>query len=379
MHPLLPRPPDEPSYAPAKKVSNQRIPQICAILGALALAILNHKGRAAGDPLNTLTFNVILGGIGGVLGTLIGMFINALLRSGILRIITFGLVVFGFGGWYVYYAAHPTVVAQGQEQALRRNPSVNLLNSPSNRESVTPASLAASLPVTAIPELAPPGVFYLLTPARVETKDGIIGFPPGTRVTLVRPGIYLTPAGKVSLAETQLTNDIGIARAASANDRNAQANLRASAQAALQAQAQAEAALQAKAQAALRARPVDTIMENGTRKVPAQINGILVKNFVIDSGASSVALPSGVINELMQTGTLTASDFRGTVMATIADGSRSKVRRFLLHSIKVGDTIVSDVEATDDGPNGPLLLGMTFLTKARAIYDTANGRLMFNQ
>jgi len=312
------------------------------------------------------------------MGGLIGMFINALIHSGIARIVTIGFALLGFGGWYAYQNAHPTTVTQGQGQALNRYPQPGVLNSPLNREFVTPTPLTASSLATASPELAPAGVFYLLTPARVETKDGITGLPPGTKVTLVRSGIYLTPAGKVSLDEKQLTNDLGLARAASANDRNAQANLRANAQAALQAQAQAEAALRAKAQAAMRARPVDTIMENGTRKVSAQINGILTKNFVIDSGASSVALPSGVVNELIETGTLTESDFRGSVTSIIADGSRSKHRKFILHSIRVGDASVSDVVATDDGPNGPLLLGMTFLTKAKAIYDTANGRLIFN-
>ena len=44
---------------------------------------------------------------------------------------------------------------------------------------------------------------------------------PGDRldmeVTLVRPGIYLTPAGKVHLDQTQLTNDLGKARIAIAS------------------------------------------------------------------------------------------------------------------------------------------------------------------
>jgi len=345
---------------PSNNVSNHQIPRICGILGALALGLPILTGGTSGNALDHITFSAILGGIGGGLGWLIGMVIDAIVRGGIALIVTIGVAILGFGGWYAYHAGHPTTVAQRQQQALKQNPQPGVFNSPLDGAFITPTRQATSLPETGGSQLAPPGVFYLLTPAHVETKDGIIGLPPGTRVTLVRPGIYLTPSGKVSLDETQLTNDLGKARAASANDRAAQA------------------ALRAKPQAAMRARPVDTIMENGTRKVPVQVNGNLTKNFVIDSGASTVALPSGVVNELMQTGTLTESDFRGNVVSIIADGSKSQHRCFILHSIRVGDTIVSDVVAIDAGPNGPLLLGMTFLTKAKAIYDTANGRLIFN-
>ena len=82
-------------------------------------------------------------------------------------------------------------------------------------------------PATPSAELAPPGVFYLLTAARVETADGITGLPPGTGVKLVRPGIYLTPAGEVALDATRLTNDMAKARAVLSADRNSQAALRA--------------------------------------------------------------------------------------------------------------------------------------------------------
>jgi len=76
------------------------------------------------------------------------------------------------------------------------------------------------------PELAPPGVFYLIVAARVETKNGIMGLPPGTGVKLVRPGIYLTPAGEVPLSAEQMTNDLVVARRVAAADKNKQAALR---------------------------------------------------------------------------------------------------------------------------------------------------------
>lgn len=67
-------------------------------------------------------------------------------------------------------------------------------------------------PVAPAPELAPEGVFYLVLWARIETNDGVIGLEPGTRVKLVRPGVYLTPAGEAALDAGQLTNNLGVAR-----------------------------------------------------------------------------------------------------------------------------------------------------------------------
>jgi len=86
-----------------------------------------------------------------------------------------------------------------------------------------PVAVATPPPATPAPELAPPGVFYLIAAARVETSDGIVGLKPGTGVKLVRPGIYLTPAGEVSLNPEQMTNDLALARRVASADSSAQA------------------------------------------------------------------------------------------------------------------------------------------------------------
>ena len=51
------------------------------------------------------------------------------------------------------------------------------------------------------------------------------GLPPGTGVKLVREGVYLTPAGEVSLRPEQITNNLAVARQARDADRAAQAAL----------------------------------------------------------------------------------------------------------------------------------------------------------
>ena len=236
--------------------------------------------------------------------------------------------------------------------------------SPASVESPEPAAAApvatvarmAPAPPPAPPELASPGVFYLLTSAHIETRNGIIGLPPGTEVTQVRPGMYKTPAGTVHLDQVQLTNDLGKARNALAYDRNAQA------------------ALQAKVIA------VDTLVHHGIRKIPVQLNGSITRYFVVDSGASIVSVPGEMVAELVQNGALAESDYMpGAAIITIADGSKARRRRFVLRSVKVGEITVNDVVAIDGGPNAMPLLGMSFLTKGRAVYDTANGKLLFSR
>jgi hypothetical protein len=81
----------------------------------------------------------------------------------------------------------------------------------------TPAPpIAVATPEPAPPErhLAVEGVFYLVSWVRVENSDGVTGLPPGTGVKLVRPGVYLTPAGEWPLEANQITNDLDVARQA---------------------------------------------------------------------------------------------------------------------------------------------------------------------
>jgi hypothetical protein len=84
--------------------------------------------------------------------------------------------------------------------------------------------VAAATPPPA-PHLAPDGVFYLVSSYHVETKDGVIGLPPGTGVKRVRKGEYLTPAGIFAIRDDLLTNDMDEAREARDADRAKQASL----------------------------------------------------------------------------------------------------------------------------------------------------------
>jgi clan AA aspartic protease (TIGR02281 family) len=101
----------------------------------------------------------------------------------------------------------------------------------------------------------------------------------------------------------------------------------------------------------------------GTFLVPVLVNGRLVLDFVLDSGASEVQIPDDVLRTLYRTGTISDADFLGTETYTLADGSRVPSARFMLHSLEVGGHTVSNVAASVGTMNSEPLLGQSFLSK----------------
>ncbi len=86
-----------------------------------------------------------------------------------------------------------------------------------------PGRPAPATPPPPVAELAPPGIFYMIATAQVETSSGIAGLKPGDGVKFLRPGVYQSNVGEVQLRPDQITNDLGVARRAVAADRQAQA------------------------------------------------------------------------------------------------------------------------------------------------------------
>ena len=70
--------------------------------------------------------------------------------------------------------------------------------------------------------------------------------------------------------------------------------------------------------------------QSGTYMVPVRINDAITLPFVLDTGASSVAIPSDVFLTLLRTGTVKNTDFIGTATYVLADGSRQQSNQFLL-------------------------------------------------
>ena len=89
-----------------------------------------------------------------------------------------------------------------------------------------PATPAPVVQATPAPQLAPPGVFYLVKAVSIETSDGILGLKPGQLLREIRPGVYRADTNEVTLRPEQVTNDMGLARRLMTQDQAVQTALR---------------------------------------------------------------------------------------------------------------------------------------------------------
>ena len=111
---------------------------------------------------------------------------------------------------------------------------------------------------------------------------------------------------------------------------------------------------------------VPMLYDGGAYRVPFVINDVLTIKFIVDSGATDVTIPIDIVRSLINTGTLTDSDFIGSNNYRLADGSVIVSKVFTLRSLKVGDRTIRDVRASVGSVNGPLLLGQSFLKKNKS-------------
>jgi clan AA aspartic protease (TIGR02281 family) len=118
---------------------------------------------------------------------------------------------------------------------------------------------------------------------------------------------------------------------------------------------------------------VAMVRSGGTYAVPVLINGAITLNFVLDSGASDVSIPSDVFGTLVRTGTVTERDIIGSETYTLADGSRKKATTFNIRSLKVGSALIENVKGSVAEDAGPLLSGMSFLSRFPS-WSVDNGR-----
>lgn len=101
----------------------------------------------------------------------------------------------------------------------------------------------------------------------------------------------------------------------------------------------------------------------GVMLLNAQINSAVGVEFMLDSGAADVSLPSDVIQDLRNKGAITDSDSRGIGEYILANGQIERSQRYNLRSIQVGDIVVSNVLAGASPEGSPALLGQSFLSK----------------
>jgi predicted aspartyl protease len=120
--------------------------------------------------------------------------------------------------------------------------------------------------------------------------------------------------------------------------------------------------------------------EGGTYAVPVLINSAITLDFVVDSGATDVTIPADVVMTLIRTGTLSYAAFIGEKTYTLADGSKTTSKTFLLQSLKVGGKTVEGVIGSISPPQGGLLLGQSFLNRFRSwSIDNSTHLLLLNE
>lgn len=103
--------------------------------------------------------------------------------------------------------------------------------------------------------------------------------------------------------------------------------------------------------------------DHGTYMVPVRINGSITLPFVLDSGASDVAIPADVFLVLLRTHTVSQTDFIGRGVYVLANGSQHASERFMLHEVEIGNHVIRNVVANVAPVKGDPLIGQSFLSK----------------
>jgi predicted aspartyl protease len=112
---------------------------------------------------------------------------------------------------------------------------------------------------------------------------------------------------------------------------------------------------------------IPLVAEHGTFVVPVLINGAIILNFTVDSGASTVYIPSDVVSTLIRSKAISVDkDFTGSANYTLADGTVVPSKTFRIKSLKVGSNSIEDVIGGIGPAKGSLLLGQSFLNRFKA-------------
>lgn len=111
------------------------------------------------------------------------------------------------------------------------------------------------------------------------------------------------------------------------------------------------------------AESVQLEQSGGVYMLPVRINDAITIPFVLDSGAAEVAIPADVFSTLRRTGTVSQNDSLGAGTFIMADGSKVRSERFIIHKMTVGNHLINDVVANVVPASGDPLLGQSFLAK----------------
>lgn len=103
--------------------------------------------------------------------------------------------------------------------------------------------------------------------------------------------------------------------------------------------------------------------EGGIYRLPVKINRVITLDFILDSGASEVCIPSDVAMTLLRAHTIEEADFLPGKSYTLADGSVVRSERFIIRELEIDNIKISNVPAMISPVRGDLLLGQSFLQR----------------
>lgn len=118
--------------------------------------------------------------------------------------------------------------------------------------------------------------------------------------------------------------------------------------------------------------------DNGVKYIWVEINGIRLK-FIFDTGASNIFISSAEATVLYRQGTLEKEDILDVQYFQDATGKVSAGTRINLRTLKIGNRVLQNIEATViDNNEAPLLLGGSALEKFGKIsIDYKNNVIIF--
>jgi clan AA aspartic protease (TIGR02281 family) len=99
---------------------------------------------------------------------------------------------------------------------------------------------------------------------------------------------------------------------------------------------------------------------------PVIINNAIKLNFIVDSGASDVSIPTDVFSRLVRANTVTRADVTGTRPYKNADGEVFQSQTFIIRTLKIGNIEAPNVQAKVSPANAPPLLGQSFLKRFKS-------------
>jgi len=148
----------------------------------------------------------------------------------ILGVIAVVIVGYLLWRWYAPGPAQPSAPTPTQRSAPKPTAAARPTQPKRLAAQQGAAKPTPSRPVTPQRRLAPDGTFFLLQRASVPIDSGVIGFAPGTKVTLLEQvdsasTVVTDGQYQFKVQSSQLTNDLDIAASIAKSDYTAQAQL----------------------------------------------------------------------------------------------------------------------------------------------------------